>query len=362
MLLATVLLAILRPSSPFSLGSQLAMRAMGFVLVAICYVGLRPLAVLAREGLRLRGTIVDYKVKQSRNGTLFWPIVRIEDPPFAGRQFTSRTTLYLWFRFRHPPGSPCSVLAHPTREVFELNRREGDTSPWHSARSPGWSRSSCPRRWRGSRAEWRRHACAWPYFSRAPEPWPAIGGKWSSMMNRVVRSPSVPIAELPGPRIRSPSLWPGTARSATSAGSSLIMTSEVTKLLPRPRVQARGNHNARPCAQTGGQIGAQCSSALDMERLVDGLVADALGLVAWEIKPQAAGDLLRAPGSGPSSVLPRTVLAALPWHNRINDCRAAWCADHASQPVLNCPRCVALTAGLGRRADRSACHWVVAAR
>jgi hypothetical protein len=122
MLLATVLLTILRPPSPIPLGSQLAMRAVGFVLVGICYVGLRPLAVLAREGLRLRGTIVDYEVRQSKNGTLLWPIVRIEDPPFAGRQFTSRTTFYLWFRFRHPPGSPHSVLAHPTREVFELNR------------------------------------------------------------------------------------------------------------------------------------------------------------------------------------------------------------------------------------------------
>jgi hypothetical protein len=33
------------------------------------------------------------------------------------------------------------------------------------------------------------------------------------------------MAELSNPRMRSPSQWPGTARSATSAGRSLIMIS-----------------------------------------------------------------------------------------------------------------------------------------
>ena len=36
----------------------------------------------------------------------------------------------------------------------------------------------------------------------------------------MVRSTSVPIAERSVPRIRSPSQWPGTARSAASAGRS----------------------------------------------------------------------------------------------------------------------------------------------
>jgi hypothetical protein len=37
--------------SPTLLGAQLMMRAIGFVLVGLCYVALRPLAVLARERL-----------------------------------------------------------------------------------------------------------------------------------------------------------------------------------------------------------------------------------------------------------------------------------------------------------------------
>ena len=44
-------------------------------------------------------------------------------------------------------------------------------------------------------------------------------------MNRVVRSTRVPIAlRLPAPQVRSPSRWPGTARSAISAGLSPVMT------------------------------------------------------------------------------------------------------------------------------------------
>ena len=65
-------------------------------------------------------------------------------------------------------------------------------------------------------------------------------------MNRVVRSTRVPIAELFSPTIRSPSQCPGTARSAASAGRSLIMISGVTNFLPRPRVRARGTRSTRP--------------------------------------------------------------------------------------------------------------------
>ena len=44
-------------------------------------------------------------------------------------------------------------------------------------------------------------------------------GRCRRIVNRVVRSTRVPIAlRLPAPQIRSPSQWPGTARSATSVG------------------------------------------------------------------------------------------------------------------------------------------------
>ena len=66
------------------------------------------------------------------------------------------------------------------------------------------------------------------------------------MVKRVARSTNVPMAELRRPRIRSPSQWPGTARSAASAGRSLIMISGATKDLRRPRGRARGTRSARP--------------------------------------------------------------------------------------------------------------------
>ena len=51
-------------------------------------------------------------------------------------------------------------------------------------------------------------------------------------MNRVVRSTSVPIADLPAaPTSRSPSQCPGTARSAASAGRSLMFT--IPGIFPR---------------------------------------------------------------------------------------------------------------------------------
>ena len=66
-------------------------------------------------------------------------------------------------------------------------------------------------------------------------------------MKRVVRSTSVPIADLlAAPAIRSPSQWPGTARSSTSAGRSLIMTMGSPKRGSRPSPADLGRREERP--------------------------------------------------------------------------------------------------------------------
>lgn len=88
-------------------------------------------------------------------------------------------------------------------------------------------------------------ARAGPFFTRLC-PCSAILGRWIKSVNRVVRSTSVPIAELSRPIIRSPSQCPGTARSSTSAGRSLIMISGRTNSLPRFRRRALGTRRARP--------------------------------------------------------------------------------------------------------------------
>lgn len=100
-------------------------------------------------------------------------------------------------------------------------------------------------------------------------------GRCSSIVNRVVRSTRVPVAKLPSPRMRSPSQCPGTARSVASAGRWLIIISGEIKVLPRPRVRARGTRNTRPSgAKARCQLAAKRSSSLDEQGLIVSCVAD----------------------------------------------------------------------------------------
>src|SRR3954468_5752113 len=124
------------------------------------------------------------------------------------------------------------------------------------------------------------------------------------MVNRVVRSTSVPIAELPTPTLRSPSQWPGTARSSASAGRWLIRILGAMQALPRPRLRARGTRNARPVRRQAVSSRRSAPAALHVQRLVDGLVTDPHGLIVREVDPQPPGDLLRAPRPGPPAGLP----------------------------------------------------------
>src|SRR6266581_907924 len=162
-------------------------------------------------------------------------------------------------------------------------------------------------------------------------PWSAMRGRCSSIVNRVVRSTRVPIAELPSPRMRSPSQWPGTARSSASGGRWLIMISGLTRrAVPRPWYSERAAG-----AQAGGQLAAQRPAALDIRRLVDRLVGDPHRPIIGEVDPQPVGDLLRAPGSGPTSVLAPAVTATDPAHLRARHLAAVEGADGAGEPVLH---------------------------
>src|SRR6266581_401646 len=133
-------------------------------------------------------------------------------------------------------------------------------------------------------------ASAGPFFALGPVPWPCMGGRCSSIVNRVVRSARVPIAELFSPMMRSPSQCPGTARSSASAGRSLIMIS--------------GRGAQRPAgAQARGELAAKGPAALDVQGLVDRLVRDPHGIIIGEVRPQPVRDLLRAPRGRPAPVL-----------------------------------------------------------
>ena len=100
--------------------------------------------------------------------------------------------------------------------------------------------------------------------------------------------------------------------------------------------RARPRHPQHPPgSQAGRQFAAQRPSALNEQRLIDGFVADAHGLVVREVDRQAAGDLLRAPCPGPSPILPRSMPAALPGHGRAGNGNAARSDDDASQSFLH---------------------------
>jgi len=63
---------------------------------------------------------------------------------------------------------------------------------------------------------------AGPSLACGPSPSPFNRGRCRSIVKRVVRSTSVPIAELPEPTIRSPSQCPGTASLAADRRESLV--------------------------------------------------------------------------------------------------------------------------------------------
>ena len=147
---------------------------------------------------------------------------------------------------------------------------------------------------------------------------------------------------------RSPSQWPGTARSSASAGRSLIITSGVTcahALLPGP---ARGTRSARPVRRHDDQLTLQRTAAFDVERLVDRLVADPHGLIIGEIDAEAGAICSGLHASHPGPVTAMRLVAALP-------ARAGRADD-----LPSAPRTTARRGGPGR--NRAAARWRRASR
>ena len=64
-----------------------------------------------------------------------------------------------------------------------------------------------------------------------------------------------------------------------------------------------------PSTQAACQLAAQRATTLNEQRLIDGFVADAHGLIVREVDRQAASNLLRAPGVCPPPMLPRSMPA-----------------------------------------------------
>src|SRR3984885_152308 len=109
------------------------------------------------------------------------------------------------------------------------------------------------------------------------------------------------------PMTRSPSWWPGTRRPSTSGGRWPIGTEPT--ILPRPSAGA-ADRAARP--QAGLQLLAELPAGVEVDRLVDRLVADPHRRVVGELHLQPPAGLLgRVPAvqhalhRGPQDGVPR---------------------------------------------------------
>lgn len=100
---------------------------------------------------------------------------------------------------------------------------------------------------------------------------------------------------------------------------------------PRPRLSKRP-----PGAQAGDQLTLERTTALDEQRLVDRLVADAHGLILGEVGLQPVRDLFRAPCCRPPPVLPVRLVQPLPRRRlRSRDDRPVRPVNVPRQPLLN---------------------------
>ena len=136
--------------------------------------------------------------------------------------------------------------------------------------------------------------------------------------------------------IRSPSQCPGTARSAASAGRSLIMILWAYKLFAAAPAAGPRHAQRPPGAQACRQRAAQGPPPLDVQRLVDGLVRDPHRVIVWILYPEPMGDLLRAPRRRPVSVLAAAMTSPTPGaHGGARHGRPVLSHDRACEAVLH---------------------------
>ena len=143
-------------------------------------------------------------------------------------------------------------------------------------------------------------------------PQPSRRGRCTSSVERLLRSTSVPIADRSSPddQVALPVAGDGTVLGLGGPLAEDDVGGDVPlRLVPRP-----GSRLAqRPAgAQAGDQLTLERAAALDEQRLVDRLVADAHGLIIGEVDHQPVRDLLRAPGRRPTAGPPVRLVQPLP--------------------------------------------------
>ena len=116
------------------------------------------------------------------------------------------------------------------------------------------------------------------------------------------------------PRMRSPSQCPGTALSAISGGRWLIIMAFVMNGLAATSSSLPRKTKGASRTQTGRQLPAQRTASLNIQGLIDRLMADAHGRILGVIKPEPMRDLFGTPGYRPTPALTVNGSAPFPYH------------------------------------------------
>jgi hypothetical protein len=153
------------------------------------------------------------------------------------------------------------------------------------------------------------------------------------MVNRMVRSTRVPIAEPSSPMIRSPP----TPRQCpvVGFGGALADHHLVGDELPSPCMSASPLPLQRPAgAQARGQLPLERATTLQMKpgRWPRG---DPHRLIFRELGPEPVADLLRTPRRAPATVRATSVTSCLPRHVRARDRPSLTVHHRPTEPILN---------------------------
>src|SRR5882672_2652471 len=121
----------------------------------------------------------------------------------------------------------------------------------------------------------------------------SLRGILTSIVKRVLRSTRVAMCVSFALVRRSPSQWPGTARSSASAGRSRMET--ISRMCPRPlsALWLFGEAHLTSGAQVRRQLLFQHAARLNEETAIDRFVRYLHLLVGRELPLQPARDLLR---------------------------------------------------------------------
>jgi hypothetical protein len=168
-------------------------------------------------------------------------------------------------------------------------------------------------------------------------------------VNRLLRSTrgADRAALQPNQKITLPMTWHGVIGDFRWALADQRFRRDMS---PRLCSGPRSRYSQRPAsAQAADQIPFERTACFDVERLIDGLVANPHSLIIGELQRQPTGDLFGTPRRHPGAITPVRLVAALPrGAGGADDDPPVSTANHSGQLVLDVLAQPVVTDQLGR--------------